>query len=87
MNAEDMPGPPAILPPMTVAQMGNNILQHFIQGVGIEETEAMGRAQLALGKLIAEGYVTEWGVDENGEMLWVPSSPTRRTVPIVAVIW
>ena len=58
--------------PFTVEQMVGFLAQHFVQ-CGLESGDAVLRAELGVARLIAERYVSEWGLTEGGEPLYEPT--------------
>ena len=67
--------------PFTVGQMVGFVAQHFVQ-CGLEPGDAMVRAELGVAQLIAQRYVSEWGLTEGGELLYEPT-PQVHMVYIV----
>jgi hypothetical protein len=71
---------------MTLVQMEEKIAHRFMNELNVEADVALRRAQEALGHLIQTSVLTEWGVNPEGEILYVPA-PSQRRPQAVVYIW
>lgn len=83
MNAADLPPTRKPEQLMTLPQMRAQVRAHFIYALGAAPDEAEHRSLEALSRLFLGGYITPWGTDEEGMMLFEPTVPKMRTVLIV----
>ena len=79
MNTDDLPAPPppAGTKPMTVSEIGENLVVHFMQTWNIGLDEARIRALAAIARMLDMNLLTEWGMDPSGEPLFVPHIPPQ----------